>query len=298
MSEQRPITILFADIAGSTKLFETRGDVEARALTSQVLNALTQITLRHSGTVIKTIGDEIMCTFPGPSNALHASVDMQRRVAGDLAWARDHLAIRIGLHHGEALLEDGDVYGDAVNTAARMAQLAKREQIVTTSSTVVGVSSAASFRIRSLGEAMVKGKQNGVDIVDLLWQEDNSNVTMVAKAIRLDQLPSSHKLVMRTRGELTEISELSNSYGMGRDPGNQCIVDNEWVSRNHALIEFSRGQFLITDRSTNGTYVKIGADDEIRLHRDSMPLRKSGSISLGQAMEKDPASVVFFQCTG
>ena len=160
------------------------------------------------------------------------------------------------------------------------------------------ICSAAAFRIRSLGEAMVKGKQNGVDIVDLLWQEDNSNVTMVAKAIRLDQLPSSHKLVMRTRGELTEISELSNSYGMGRDPGNQCIVDNEWVSRNHALIEFSRGQFLITDRSTNGTYVKIGADDEIRLHRDSMPLRKSGSISLGQAMEKDPASVVFFQCTG
>ena len=106
MSEQRPITILFADIAGSTKLFETRGDVEARALTSQVLNALTQITLRHSGTVIKTIGDEIMCTFPGPSSALHASVDMQRRVAGDLAWARDHLAIRIGLHHGEALIED------------------------------------------------------------------------------------------------------------------------------------------------------------------------------------------------
>lgn len=298
MSEQRPITILFADIAGSTKLFETRGDVEARALTLQVLNALTQITLRHSGTVIKTIGDEIMCTFPGPSNALHASVDMQRRVAGDVAWARDHLAIRIGLHHGEALLEDGDVYGDAVNTAARMAQLAKREQIVTTASTVTGVSSAAAFRIRSLGEAMVRGKQNGVDIVDLLWQEDNSNVTMVAKAIRLDQLPSSHKLVMRTRGELTEISELSNSYGMGRDPGNQCIVDNEWVSRNHALIEFSRGQFLITDRSTNGTYVKIGADDEIRLHRDSMPLRKSGSISLGQAMEKDPASVVFFQCTG
>lgn len=298
MSEQRPITILFADIAGSTKLFETRGDVEARALTLQVLNALTQITIRHSGTVIKTIGDEIMCTFPGPSNALHASVDMQRRVAGDLAWARDHLAIRIGLHHGEALLEDGDVYGDAVNTAARMAQLAKREQIVTTASTVTGVSTAAAFRIRSLGEAMVRGKQNGVDIVDLLWQEDNSNVTMVAKAIRLDQLPSSHKLVMRTRGELTEISELSNSYGMGRDPGNQCIVDNEWVSRNHALIEFSRGQFLITDRSTNGTYVKIGADDEIRLHRDSMPLRKSGSISLGQAMEKDPASVVFFQCTG
>jgi adenylate cyclase len=298
MSEQKPITILFADIAGSTKLFETRGDLEARALTSQVLGALTQITQKRHGVVIKTIGDEIMCTFPDPVQALHASVEMQRRVSGDLAWARDHLAIRIGLHHGEALLEDGDVYGDAVNTAARMAQLAKREQIVTTSSTVAGVNANGAFRVRSLGEAMVKGKAAGVDIVDLLWQEDTSNVTMVAQRINLSQLNVPHKLVMRIRGELKEINEVSPSFGLGRDPTNQCVVDNEWVSRNHALIEFQRGQFLITDRSTNGTYVKIGDDDEIRLHRDSMVLRKSGTVSLGQSKDKDPGSVVHFQCAG
>jgi adenylate cyclase len=297
MSEQRAVTILFADIAGSTKLFELRGDVEARALTSQVLGALSAITMRNQGRVIKTIGDEIMCVFPAPVNALQASVEMQRRVAGDANWARDYLAIRIGLHHGEALLEDGDVYGDAVNTAARMGQLSKREQIVTTSSTVEGLLSNGSFRIRSLGEALVKGKISAVDIVDVLWQEDTSNVTMVAKAIRLDQLGVTQKLVLRVRGELVELGDSSPSFGMGRDPANGCIVDNEWVSRNHALIEFQRGQFLITDRSTNGTFVKIGSDDEIRLHRDSMPLRKSGSISLGQAQDKDPASVVYFQCS-
>jgi adenylate cyclase len=298
MSEMQPITILFADIAGSTKLFETRGDVEARALTSAVLNALSQITTRNQGRVIKTIGDEIMCTFPAPMQALQASVEMQRRVSGDMVWARDHLAIRVGLHHGEALLEDGDVYGDAVNTAARMGQLSKREQIVTTSSTVEGLVNNAAFRIRSLGEALVKGKLQAVDIVDVLWQEDTSNVTMVAKAIRLDQLGVTQKLVLRVKGELIELGDSSPSFGMGRDPTNPCVVDNEWVSRNHALIEFQRGQFLITDRSTNGTYVKIGTDDEIRLHRDSMPLRKSGSISLGQSQEKDPASTVYFQFTG
>lgn len=297
MSDVRAITILFADISGSTRLFETRGDVEARSLCSQVLNALTLITKKNSGGVVKTIGDEIMATFPTPKDALFAAVEMQKRVAGDLMWSRDHIGIRIGLHHGDALLEaDGDVYGDAVNTAARMAQLAKREQIVTTASTVSEVSNASSFRIRSLGEALVKGKLAPVDIVDLLWQEDTSNVTMVTTLPDWKQL-LSQKLVMRSRELVLEITESAPPFGLGREPTNQCIVDNEWVSRNHASIEFQRGQFLITDRSTNGTYVKIGDDDEIRLHRDSMPLRKSGSISLGQSAERDPASVVSFQCS-
>jgi adenylate cyclase len=297
MSEQRPITILFADISGSTKLFETRGDVEARALTSAVLTALIEVTERHQGTVIKTIGDEIMCTFPAPANGLFAAVDMQRRVSGDLIWARDHIGIRIGLHHGEALIEVGDVYGDAVNTAARMAQLAGREQIVTTSSTVVGVNTS-SFKVRSLGEAMVKGKQHGIEIVDLLWQADTSNATMVHMVIKPDQLKISKKVVLSCRGALSEINEASVAFGMGRDSSNQCVVDNEWVSRNHASIEFQRGEFLITDRSTNGTYIKFGDDEEIRLHRNSIQLRKAGTISLGQAREKDPASVISFQCTG
>jgi adenylate cyclase len=297
MSDVKAITILFADISGSTRLFETRGDVEARALCSAVLGALSSITKRNSGGVVKTIGDEIMCTFPQPKDALFAAVEMQKRVSSDLNWARDHIGIRVGLHHGEALLEaDGDVYGDAVNTAARMAQLAKREQIVTTSSTVAAVSNAGSFRIRSLGEALVKGKLLPVEIVDLLWQEDTSNVTMVTTLPDWKQL-LAQKLVMRARESVMEMIESSQPFGLGREPSNQCIVDNEWVSRNHATIEFQRGQFLITDRSTNGTYVKIGDDDEIRLHRDSMPLRKSGSISLGQSAEKDPASVVSFQCS-
>lgn len=298
MSAQQPITILFADISGSTKLFETRGDLEARSITSSILAALAKITQQHAGRVIKTIGDEIMCTFPGPINALHAAVDMQKRLSGDVTWSSQHLAVRIGLHHGEALLEDGDVYGDAVNTAARMTGLAKREQIVTTATTVNGLTNSALVRTRSLGQARVSGKLQPIDIVDVVWQEDTSNVTMVAKAIRLEPAGTQHKLVMRCRGQLIEISDMSPPFGLGRDPNNQVVIDNEWVSRNHATIEFQRGFFVVTDRSTNGTFVKLGDDDEIRLHRDSIQLRKSGVISLGQASERDPNSALYFQCSG
>src|ERR1700722_12081041 len=162
MTESHALTILFADVSGSTKLFETRGDVEARRLVAAILGALSEVCARHGGRVIKTIGDEIMCTFPGPMQGLLGSVDMQKRIAHDVDFAKDKLAIRIGLHHGDALMEDNDVYGDAVNTAAGM------------------------LRTRSVGQARVAGKLQPIDIVDIQWQEDTSNVTMVQRAIRID----------------------------------------------------------------------------------------------------------------
>jgi class 3 adenylate cyclase len=297
MSDSQPLTILFADVSGSTKLFETRGDVEARRLVAAILNALAEVTARHGGRVIKTIGDEIMCTFPGPLQGLLAAVDMQKRIALDPGFAKDRLAIRIGVHHGEALVEDGDVYGDAVNTAARMASLAKREQIIATASTIKLLTNAGMLRSRSVGQARVAGKLQPIDIVDVLWQEDTSNVTMVQRAIRLDSAAGNKvRLMLRYRAQVLELDPQSPPFTLGRDTNSSLVVDAEWVSRNHALIEYKRGYFVISDRSTNGTYIKFGEDDELRLHRDELLLRKSGVISLGQTIALNPDHVLYFQC--
>ena len=297
MTQSQPLTILFADVSGSTKLFETRGDVEARRLVAAILGALAEVTARHGGRVIKTIGDEIMCTFPGAMQGLLCAVDMQKRIAHDPDFARDKLAIRIGLHHGEALIEENDVYGDAVNTAARMAALAKREQVITTASTINMLTNVGMLRTRAVGQARVAGKLQPIDIVDVQWQEDTSNVTMVQRAIRLDAGGTKAKLLLRYRGQVLEMDALSQPFTLGRDTASSLIVEAEWVSRNHAMIEYKRGYFVISDRSTNGTYVKVGDADELRLHRDEVHLRKSGTISLGQTIALNPDHVLLFQCT-
>jgi len=297
MTQSQPLTILFADVSGSTKLFETRGDVEARRLVAAILGALAEVTARHGGRVIKTIGDEIMCTFPGAMQGLLCAVDMQKRIAHDPDFARDKLAIRIGLHHGEALIEENDVYGDAVNTAARMAALAKREQVITTASTINMLTNVGMLRTRAVGQARVAGKLQPIDIVDVQWQEDTSNVTMVQRAIRLDAGGAKAKLLLRYRGQVLEMDALSQPFTLGRDTASSLIVEAEWVSRNHAMIEYKRGYFVISDRSTNGTYVKVGDADELRLHRDEVHLRKSGTISLGQTIALNPDHVLLFQCT-
>ena len=297
MTQTQALAILFADVSGSTKLFEQRGDVEARRMISAVLDALTDVAARHGGKLIKTIGDEIMCTFPGALNGVMAACDMQKRMVQDLVFVRDNLGIRIGLHFGDTLVEENDVYGDAVNTAARMASLAKREQIVTTAATLKGMTNVGAVRSRSLGRARVSGKLLPIEIVDVIWQEDTSNITTVQRAIRIDDGGTTEvKLTLRVRGQVIELNENSPVFMMGRDASNALVVDAEWVSRTHATIEFKKGYFVLADRSTNATYLKLGEDEEMRLHRDEVHLRKSGAISLGQAIGLNQNDVVYFQC--
>jgi adenylate cyclase len=296
MSASRPQTILFADVSGSTRLFETKGDVEARRLIAAVLEALTQVCRQHGGRVIKTIGDEIMCTFPGALNGVLAACDMQRRMGRDINFVRDSLAVRIGLHHGDALEEeDGDVYGDAVNTAARMASLAKREQVVTTAATYDSLSGKVP-EARSLGKARVSGKLLPIEIVDLVWQEDTSGMTMVQSAIRSgDGGVQGAVLRLRHRGQQVELRPDSQPFSMGREPGNDLVIEADWVSRTHALIEYKRGHFMVADRSTNGTYVRIGEDEELKVHRDELHLRKSGTLSLGQSLAVNTGDIIHFE---
>lgn|SRR3990167_1013754 len=295
MSQTRPQTILFADVSGSTRLFETKGDVEARRLIAAVLDALSIVCVGHGGRVIKTIGDEIMCTLPTAMSGLLAACDMQRKMSRDINFVRENLAVRIGFHHGNALEENDDVFGDAVNVAARMTSLAKREQIVSTAATVNGLSGTRLPETRSLGRARVSGKLLPIEIVDVVWQEDTSGMTMVQSAIRMgDAAPAGAKLTLRHRGKLIELTENSEPFMMGREVSNNLVVEADWVSRTHAQIEYKRGHFMITDRSTNATYVCIGQDPELRLHRDEVHLRKSGSISMGQAASANTHDLIHF----
>lgn len=298
MAEKRALTILFADISGSTKLFEARGDEEARRLVAAVLFALSEVAARHGGRVVKTIGDEIMCTFPGALQGLLAATDMQRRVKTDAAFVSENIGIRIGLHHGDALIEGDDVFGDAVNTAARMADktLAKRDQIVATASTVIGITHTPDLQVRALGHAHVLGKRKPIEIVDVMWRGGASNVTAVQRLVPFNAGAPRARLLVRCRGQTFELDEISAPLTIGRDPSNAIVIEAEWVSRNHALMEWKRGYFVLADQSTNGTWLRIGDGGEMLVHRDEVHLRQGGTISIGQAHDGDDQDLVHFRC--
>ena len=102
------LAILFADISGSTRLYETLGDALARQRVADCLSLLTEAIQQRSGTVIKTIGDEVMSTFPNAEVAIQAACAMQEALAERAALSKTSLTIRIGLHYGPALIEAND----------------------------------------------------------------------------------------------------------------------------------------------------------------------------------------------
>lgn len=289
------LTILFADISGSTRLYEVLGDAVARSKVAGCLQLLTAITIRHGGTVIKTIGDEIMCTYPSAEAAVTAACEMHETLddnaaeitaAGPIA-----LSIRVGLHHGPAILEAGDVFGDAVNVAARMASMSKAGQIITTQTTIEVLPPILKASSRFIDRAPVKGKKDTIDIFEVLWQQED--VTRMSTGVIPEPIQRAEMKLKYHELHLT-MGENRQQVVLGRSKTADIPVAETLASRQHVRLEFRRGKFFIVDQSTNGTYVLNDAKEAF-LRREEMPLTGSGKISLGRSFAESPQETVEFK---
>lgn len=290
-------TLLFADICGSTSLFERYGDVRARQIEAEVLDLLATSTVDNQGTVVKTIGDEIMSHFPNAVCGVQAACEMQIGVKDDPTLAELGLTIRIGLHHGPVLFEKNDVFGDAVNVAARMVALAKADQIITTKETVNTLPAISRQTTRNLGSAWVRGKQNEMEIAEVIWHETGSLTQLSSgeteKVLR-NQLYARLHLVYREQN--LALAPSSQAFTIGRGPKNNLVVERELVSRTHASVEFRQGKFLLKDNSTNGTHLLLENGTHFFVRREEIALHERGVICLGQASFDDNPDVIRYEC--
>lgn len=181
-----PCTILFVDICGSTQLYETLGNARAQSIIAKTLAVLSESATRHLGTIIKTIGDEVMCTFTTARDAAQAAVDMQRSVkqAGGFGDAGiKSMAVRVGFHSGPVISHAADVFGDTVNVAARVVAHAKPGQILVAKQTVRKLPREVAASMRSVGSTPVKGKREPVELYELIWERENLTVVQDIAAI-------------------------------------------------------------------------------------------------------------------
>src|SRR4029078_4322725 len=144
MGKDIEVAILFADVVGSTQLYEQLGDAKAREMVGRCLDIMREATEANKGTVIKTMGDEVMSTFPTPDDAMNAAKRMQEKISTNPELAHDngHVGIRIGCHFGPVVQEQRDIFGSAVHTANRMTSQAKAKQIINTLPTLPQLSAA------------------------------------------------------------------------------------------------------------------------------------------------------------
>lgn len=288
--------VLFADVSGSTRLYEVLGDDRAFAAINRCLETLRAVTLSHSGRIVKTIGDEIMAVFPDVLTATQAACEMQLKVSEFPALEQTRLAIRVGFHFGPVLEEgsDGDVFGDTVNVASRMAGIAKAQQIISTGATVALLPPIMRSSTRNLSELSIKGKSDDIEVREILWQESEDMTMMVSNTLS----PSTSLPTLRLMHQGCDyvIDNAHSTLTIGRGEDADVVVQDPRASRLHAKIERRRDKFVFVDLSSNGSYILVKGETEIQLRREEFVLRESGSISLGHTYKKDPAEVIEFFC--
>jgi len=296
--QQVAATVLFADMCGSTRLFEQYGDWQARKIESRMLAVLSAKTVEFDGKVIKTIGDEIMCRFPNPESGVSAACDMHAALKADPKLKALNIAVRIGLHNGMVLIEQGDLFGDAVNIAARMVAQAKADQIITTRETVDLLADDWAQTIRSLGRVRVRGKQEELELCEVIWQEESASLTQLFNVDRQEELRLllQQRLTLEYGSYKIEIKSASQPFRMGRCAQNDLVIDRELVSRSHANIEFRQGKFVLVDHSTNGTYLMLENGSRFFVRREEFTLQDRGIICLGQAVSKEKPDLIHYAC--
>jgi class 3 adenylate cyclase len=286
----RNLAILFADVAGSTRLYETLGDAEALATIGRCLALVRSACEGHGGRLIKTIGDEAMVMFAEADQAAEAAAEMQARISAQPLCDRVRIAIRVGFNFGPAIEVENDVFGDSVNVAARMVGLAKGEQVILSEQTVAALTPSLRSRVRQIDSLTVKGKLDDIAIYELLWQDSEAELT--AMTTRPRALPAHIRLRHGTRE--IELDEARPSCALGRDQQNDVVIADRMASRMHARIERRRDKFVLVDQSSNGTYVTIEGEPEIQLRREELILRGHGHISFGHAGEENAGETIEF----
>jgi adenylate cyclase len=283
------VTILFADVVGSTHLYEALGDDKARETVQDCVDIMRQATEQYGGSVIKTIGDEVMSTFPSADDALNAGSQMQQRITNNSQFVAEgiQVSIRIGCHYGPVIIEDRDIHGVAVSTANKMTSQAKAGQMITTAATVEQLSGEWKALVRQIDVARVRGHADDVGVYEVLWQPDEATSMSLKPDFLTPDEATNINLHLHSQGhEVVVGAEFKTNITLGRADENDVVIKGKLISRVHARIELTKNKFFLIDESTNGTFVQRDDAEEIYVRRDRAELTGSGTIGLGRAADK------------
>lgn len=296
-------TVLFADLRGSTALYETLGNTQATTVVTRSVSLIGQIVSTSGGVVVKTLGDGLMAVFSDPAAAVAAADEMHEsldRIVPPNADAYPPtgrtpvLKLQVGLAHGEVIEMSGDCFGDAVNVAARLLDHAGDNETLATASVVTGLASDLCDRFRSLDKVQLRGRVEPVHVYLLEGRRFGDTAATAYGELTPNLEPEGIRLVWLDMNRVYAGPSLP--VVLGRSPQVTYCIDDSRVSRSHARIDWHGGAFQLTDLSYNGTYVRFSNDSEIvALRRGTCTLHGSGLIGLGATLTDPTAPCVRFE---
>ncbi len=279
--------ILLADISSSSKLFQKLGDANAAALMERTISKMTALAEIHGGTFVHSRGDDVLCVFDESIAAFQcAEAVLRENKSGNLP-------VHAGLHWGEIVCSGGEIYGDAVNLTARLAASSNSGEILMSAAFADQLSVHDRLSLRPMDQMALKGMRRPVQVYAFLLPDalPSTHVTPVS-CLGPAQFPTT-SLCLSWGGMTHTIAEGSDVL-IGRSDECQIALDDPWVSRKHASFVVRPGVVEYADRSSTGSYIRLGDGEEFFLRRQTTLLSGTGSISPGKpAGDKDARSLSF-----
>jgi len=293
MSETpKQLAILFADLGGSTRLYDTLGDAEARRIIGEYVAQIIDEARVAGGTIIKTIGDEVMCSFPDVDGALDAAVAIVRSVESGTTTG---IGVHVGTHFGAVIIEKDDVFGDTVNVAARVVSLANDGEILITRQVVDRLAPDREALTRLVDRRSMKGREEKVEIYSLVAPQDDLLTTVNFDCFDADNGREQSVLTLRL-GEVEMTLDADRPAAtIGRHTASDLVLPDLGASRRHARLELRHGKFYLCDQSTNGTVLRTQNEEPTFLRREEAILVGSGQFGLSCFPDTDPATPIYFE---
>src|SRR3954470_19477940 len=168
-----PVTVMFTDLAGSTAFFDKFGDTAGVKWLEEHNTIVFPQVAAHGGTVVKTIGDSVMAHFAVPAKAVQAGAAILRALAAENEKKdpKDRMYVRVALHHGLGYLRGGDVFGDVVNVAARIAKACLPAQILVSESVYISTHDGVDLKFEPVGAVQFQGKSGKENLFEVLWTD-------------------------------------------------------------------------------------------------------------------------------
>lgn len=296
-------TVVFADLFGSTGVFESLGNVKATEAVTQATNWIADKFTANGGRVIKLLGDGVLAIFENSSDAITAVVEIQRSHQIRLANLPPQLymPLRIGVVRGDVVLVADDCYGDAVNTAARLSEITGPHQIWVNDKAVENTPVLNDVHFRLLGPIAIRGRSEPCTVFQIEWREEqNSEYFTIQNPVSLSsQVKGGDVLGGRIDLSYKDKHQTFHSFEMpvhiGRIRSVDFVVNDPRVSRTHARIDWRKGSFMLADESSYGSWVRFsGSGSDLMLRRDECVLHGDGQISLGTPFTDPTAPLISF----
>jgi len=249
-----PVTVLFADVVGSTRIYDQIGDEAASTLIGGVLRQVIEVASQAGGRHMKNIGDCVMLQFTGTPAAFLAARGIIAAVNRPGSMPR--VNFRVGLQVGTVVRDDDDFFGDTVNVAAHITKLAAPGAIVLSDAVYDLLPPSLQAEVRPLGRITLKGRQEPIQLYEALG-DGALEATSTMYALDEDAEGEHSRLCLEVGGAERYLSSSDGWLTLGRAKASDIVLASSQVSRAHARIGWKDGNFVLVDQSANGTFVRI-----------------------------------------